>query len=309
MDKLDFQTEIVERLNISSNNNKLFHSYIFSGAKDSGQLEVAKHFAKLVLAKNDFDAESQIDNLSHANLFHIVSEKQNISKEQVLKMTTEINTTSLTGNSKVFIVSDAHKLSISAQNSLLKVIEEPEGSSFVIFIVENVYQLLPTIVSRSQIVKFKPLPFIHRYYEICDDYDDKLKLKYALYLDDNNFEELYADENFSNYLTIVGKYIKHYFQREDNTYLLEEYCYKNLKSKEEFRNLVNLLIINASSIIDYKEAVSDTIFDDRFLEIINDIEMEQLVELLNKLFKCYEMINSNVNVKLAFDKLTRKDVK
>ncbi len=309
MDKLDFQNEIVERLNISSNNGKLFHSYIFSGSKACGQEEVAKHFAKLVLAKNDFIAESQIDNLTHSNLFYIVSEKQNISKEQVLNMTSEINTTSLTGSDKVFIVNDAHKLSESAQNSLLKVIEEPKGNTYVIFIVENVYNLLPTIVSRSQIVKFKPLPFINKYYEICDEYEDKTKLKYALYLDDSNFENLYASEDFDNYIRVVREFMYKYFQKLDNTYLLEEYCYKYLKSKDEFKNLVNLLIINISTVINFKEAVSDTIFDDKFLEIINDMEMDLLVQLLNKLFVCYDMIDSNVNVKLAFDKLTRKDVR
>lgn len=306
MDKLDFQNEIVERFNISCANRKLFHSYIFSGGKNSGQLEVAKHVAKLLIANNDFEEEAQIDELAHPNLFYITTDKQNISKEQVISMTAEINTTSLTGNNKVFIVQDAHKLSVSAQNSLLKVIEEPEGNSYVIFIVENVYQLLTTIVSRSQIVKFKPLPFTQRFQEVSDEYDDLLKLKYAIYLSDTEYDSLYYDDLFENYLTVVNKYLNNYF-KNDSVYMLEEIMYKHFKNKDEYTNILNLLIINVSSMISYKERVEHELFDERLMELTNNCNITELSKLLNKLFECYEMVQSNVNARLAFDKISRRE--
>lgn len=308
MDKLSFQNEIVERLNISSANNKLVHSYIFSGRKESGQLEVAKHFAKIVIADNNSNFESLIDNFTHPNLFYISSEKQNISKEQVVEMTSEMNSTSLTGASKVFIVEDSNKLSVSAQNSLLKVIEEPQGNSYVIFLVENIYQMLPTIVSRSQIVKFKPLPFETIVEEISSQYDDKVRLKYALYLDDVNYDDLYNSDGFENYQNVVKNCFKIYFSNDDLQYLLEEHCYKFFNKKEEVKNLVNLLIINSSTIISYQENISSKVFDKAVLEIVSTHNSDILLEFLTRLFECYEMLDANVNVRLAFDKVFRKDV-
>ncbi len=303
MDKLTFQNEIKTRLDISYKQNKLFHSYIFSGAKNSGRLDMAKYLAKLVIEKDGH----LIDDLMHPNVFYVTTEKQNISKDQVLKINEEINTTSLTGNNKVFIIEDAHKLSISAQNSLLKVIEEPQGNSYIIFIVENVHQLLTTIVSRSQIVKFKPVPFELLYSDICEDYEDKLKLKYALYIDNANYQELYEDEEFGNYLEMVYNYLEGYFVKPDKIlYLLEEICYSKCKNKEKMLMFLNFLIINVSSLINYKNSVDPKLFDERLEGFSEQLNVKQLTQFLNNIFECYEMVNTNVNIKLAFDKLTER---
>ncbi|MEK6674065.1 MAG: DNA polymerase III subunit [Planctomycetota bacterium] len=62
------------------------------------------------------------------------------------------------GRAKVFILRDADTMSDQAQNALLKTLEEPPGSTVLILLVENLSALLPTTLSRSQIVRFDPLP-------------------------------------------------------------------------------------------------------------------------------------------------------
>jgi len=63
----------------------------------------------------------------------------------------------LSSKYKVAIVDDGEKLTEIAQNALLKTFEEPRGDSVIIFIVPNEEVLLPTIVSRAQVVRFGPL--------------------------------------------------------------------------------------------------------------------------------------------------------
>ncbi len=303
MNKLEFQNEIVNRIDVSCENNKVSHAYIFSGASFSGQIEVAKYLATKVLNATESEAIN-IDNMNHPNVFHIKTDKQNISKEQVLDMSYEMQTTSMSGESKIFIIEDAQKLSVSAQNSLLKVVEEPDGKSVVIFIVENLNQLLPTIVSRSQLIKFKPVPFDLAYEELVSKYDDDLKLKYALYLDNNNYEQLYDDEEFNNYIDVVYNYLTTYIEnRERLITLLEEICYSFCTSKAQMINFVNFLIVNVSSIINYKNSLG-TLFDDRLEPIISSISEDELLDLQNKLFNAYEMLQNNVNIKLTIDKLS-----
>ena len=62
------------------------------------------------------------------------------------------------GHTKVVIINDAEKMNLQAANSFLKTLEEPPSKTLIILIASNPYQLLPTIVSRCQGIKFYPLP-------------------------------------------------------------------------------------------------------------------------------------------------------
>jgi DNA polymerase-3 subunit delta' len=61
------------------------------------------------------------------------------------------------GRGKVFIIEQADLMSAAAQNSLLKTLEEPAGRTLVILITEQIGQILPTIRSRCQMVRFGQL--------------------------------------------------------------------------------------------------------------------------------------------------------
>lgn len=58
---------------------------------------------------------------------------------------------------KVVIIEDADELTTEAQNGLLKTLEEPRPDSILILIVEDEHRLLPTILSRAQVINFGPL--------------------------------------------------------------------------------------------------------------------------------------------------------
>tara|TARA_B100000470_G_scaffold68435_1_gene52233 strand:- start:158 stop:1327 length:1170 start_codon:yes stop_codon:yes gene_type:complete len=61
------------------------------------------------------------------------------------------------GNRRVVVIDDAHKMNSSAQNALLKTLEEPPQSSTLVLITPAPSSLLPTIRSRCQTLRFKPL--------------------------------------------------------------------------------------------------------------------------------------------------------
>jgi DNA polymerase-3 subunit delta' len=62
------------------------------------------------------------------------------------------------GRGKVFVVLEAELLSESAQNALLKTLEEPPPGVTIILICAQVAGLLPTTLSRCSLVNFVPLP-------------------------------------------------------------------------------------------------------------------------------------------------------
>ena len=55
---------------------------------------------------------------------------------------------------KIFIIRDAERLSVAAANALLKTLEEPPAGVVLILITQSVSQLLPTVVSRCQRIRF-----------------------------------------------------------------------------------------------------------------------------------------------------------
>lgn len=69
-----------------------------------------------------------------------------------------VSLTAVRGQSKVFIVREAERMTDAAQNALLKTLEEPPPRTFIILLTESLDQLLATTVSRSQLVPFRPLP-------------------------------------------------------------------------------------------------------------------------------------------------------
>ena len=62
------------------------------------------------------------------------------------------------GQTKIVILNDAENMNLQAANSFLKTLEEPPSKTLIILIASNPYQLLPTIVSRCQGIRFHPLP-------------------------------------------------------------------------------------------------------------------------------------------------------
>lgn len=64
----------------------------------------------------------------------------------------------LQGRGKVFIIEEAETMTRDAANSMLKTLEEPLGRTLIILLTDSPQSLLPTILSRTQIVRFAHLP-------------------------------------------------------------------------------------------------------------------------------------------------------
>ncbi len=62
------------------------------------------------------------------------------------------------GRAKVFIIREAERMTTAAQNALLKTLEEPPPATFLVLLVSAVDRLLPTTLSRCQVVRFDALP-------------------------------------------------------------------------------------------------------------------------------------------------------
>lgn len=77
--------------------------------------------------------------------------------DAVRELRSEMERRSMSGGWKTAIVDDAHRMTLEAQNALLKMLEEPPPRTLWVLVTGRRERLLPTILSRTQPVFFPPL--------------------------------------------------------------------------------------------------------------------------------------------------------
>lgn len=162
-DQIIGQYFIVKTLKYSIIHNNIAHAYIFSGTRGSGKTSIAKIFAKAV---NCIDFNNDVCNKCkncidiNSNLNIDIIELDAASNNGVNEIKDLIDTVKYSPSQskyKVYIIDEAHMLSTSAWNALLKTIEEPPQHVIFIFATTEFYKIPPTIVSRCQRYDFSKL--------------------------------------------------------------------------------------------------------------------------------------------------------
>ncbi|NLM12742.1 MAG: DNA polymerase III subunit delta [Epulopiscium sp.] len=144
---------------------KVSHSYIFDGISGIGKKTIALTFAKTLqcLKKeitpcNECSSCRAFDSGNHPDVFFISTDKKSLGVDEVRdNIQKDIETKPYKYRYKIYIVDQADKMTIQAQNALLKTIEEPPSYGIIMFISTNYKQFLPTILSRCSLVKLNPL--------------------------------------------------------------------------------------------------------------------------------------------------------
>jgi len=92
----------------------------------------------------------------HPDLALVIPDGNQIKIDQIREIQ-EFVSLRPTGKFKVVIIDQAGKMNLQAQNALLKVLEEPPPGTVFILVARSRGELLPTIISRCQVLEFKPL--------------------------------------------------------------------------------------------------------------------------------------------------------
>lgn len=93
----------------------------------------------------------------HPDVGLVVAPKRVLRVEQMRQIEKEANFRPFEGKARVFLIDEADKLNDASANALLKVLEEPPKTSYLILITARPAMLLPTILSRCQMIRFSPL--------------------------------------------------------------------------------------------------------------------------------------------------------
>lgn len=146
---------------------KVSHAYIFSGDKGTGKLTLADAFAMALQCTSETERPCgrchscrQAISGNHPDIIHIRHEKPNsIGVEDVREqLVGDVQIRPYNGNYKIYIISDAEKMTVQAQNAILKTIEEPPEYAVILLLATNEQVFLDTIRSRCVLLPLKPVP-------------------------------------------------------------------------------------------------------------------------------------------------------
>ncbi len=160
------QEQAVKILQNSLRDGRLAHAYLFSGIEGVGKTSCA---ISLTQALNCEEGGQDgcgrcptCQRIIHLNFpdFRKIEPggpARTIKIEAIRSLRREIHVEPVEGNYKVFLVTDADRMNEESSNALLKVLEEPPEESILILSTSYPHLLLPTVLSRCQLICFRRL--------------------------------------------------------------------------------------------------------------------------------------------------------
>lgn len=146
---------------------KVSHAYIISGEKGTGKKTLASAFAMTLQCTDEQERPcgkchscKQAASGNHPDIIYLRHEKPtSIGVEDVRgQLSGDIQIRPYNGKYKIYIIEDAEKMTVQAQNAILKTIEDPPEYAVILLLTANEQVLLDTIRSRCVVLNLKPVP-------------------------------------------------------------------------------------------------------------------------------------------------------
>jgi DNA polymerase-3 subunit delta' len=143
---------------------RLSHAYLFVGLDGIGKCLVARAMAWALLCEDTFRRPClrcskclKVRSGNHPDLIIMEPDKRQIRITQIREMQAKLIHGPSEGPLRVVIINEAHSMNPHAANAMLKVLEEPPPANIFILVCISLDSMLPTIVSRCQVIHFSPL--------------------------------------------------------------------------------------------------------------------------------------------------------
>lgn len=300
-------------------NHTLSHAYLLVGNPGTPLYEVAQYLAKSILcddpsplACNNCITCMRIDSDNYPDIIKLDGSKAIIKKEDVLNIENRFEKTAFeTKGIMIYIVNQVENMRVEAVNSMLKFLEEPESEIYAFLTTNNVNNILPTIVSRCQVLPLISMPrdkVIRDAQGLLVEQDDAELLSY-FYNDGELIYDFLMDEEESDNYKEAKKALNGLLDvmssgnRKDVVYYSQTNIVPLIKTKEELRFFVDLLSQVYEDVLNVQ--LNREISLKFYEEILRDLstKLPHVQSSLVEILKTRNVINLNVNIGLLIDHL------
>jgi DNA polymerase-3 subunit delta' len=161
------QETVARRLSAMIARDRLAHALLFLGPAGVGKMSAARLLAQIVMctsrekgsaaACDVCPACTKVREQLHADVQVVSTDEARLKVDEIRVATRGLQLRPMEGVAKMLIIDGADKMTIEAQNALLKTLEEPPGTAHIVLVSAKPSILLPTVLSRCQRVPFRPI--------------------------------------------------------------------------------------------------------------------------------------------------------
>lgn len=311
--------KIVENLISLTSSGKAGHAYIFSGPEGVGKKRTASAFASALLCsdfKEDSCGKCKNCHLTFGNAhpdFKIVDysadkdgkTRASIPVDAMREFKNEVYLKPFLSERKIYILENCEKLTVEAQNALLKIFEEPPTYVTVILICNNLSKILSTIISRAVLINFSYLSsenveiFLEKYYNETEN--KKIHARIC----GGSISRLIANIENPESLNFRNKVLDAFSElclstRPTAVNSLLSVFFDNKEKKNEIIEILSMIIFDCAL---YKTGNKSAIINTDRTDVITDISRNISIGAIHKaeevISKLNRLLLSNVNYKLA----------
>ena len=144
--------------------DRLAHAYLFSGPEGVGKATVARAMAAGLLCTDSSALAPcghcpgcrQFASGNHPDFLHIRPAGASIKISEIRAIKKQLAFSPFAGGKRIILVEEAQTMRREAGNSLLKMLEEPPPDNLFLLVAADAEPVLPTILSRCQVIAFAP---------------------------------------------------------------------------------------------------------------------------------------------------------
>ena len=286
---------------------RLSHAYLLLTPDGENLTEYLKIFARLLACDEDdpcFECRAckLIGENSFTDVILYPKDGATVSAEQVNELIGESYVKPLEGNKKIFIITNAQSMNASAQNKLLKTLEEPPRGVHIIMGATSEYPLLSTIKSRVKKLEIPSFSNQKLFAALKGEYPDDRRLSSAIACGDGTVGQAqlnYADESLKEITALCQEVI---VDMSSSSEVLK-YSSKITASKCDINKFLSVLELLYRDLLVYTEGERALVSNSSFVRIkeAKGYKIGSIINALEKINQAAERKKFNANTTMFIE--------
>ena len=313
------QKQIVDHFQNALESGKISHAYIINGERSSGKEFIARIFAMALQCEaegiepcNECHSCKQASSGNNPDIIKVTHDKPaTVGVEDIRNgVNNDVVIKPYSSKWKIYIINEAEKMTVQAQNALLKTLEEPPAYAVILLLTSNPEALLPTIQSRCVVLNMKPVADdIVKNYLMKELHIPDYKADVCTVFARGNLgkaKALAASEEFDNIKTEAVSLLK-YIRDMEITDIMS--AIKKINDyKIDINDYLDILSVWYRDVLLFKATndVNHLIFKDEIQyikKVSNQSAYEGIEIILDALEKAKARLRANVNFELTMELL------
>ena len=318
----ELQPVVLRMIRNSLIKQRVAHAYLFEGLRGTGKKDIGLLLTKALFCESLIDGYKpcetchncrRINSGNHPDVHLVEPDGLSIKVEQIRNLQAEFSKKGVESAKKVYLIVHADKMSISASNSLLKFLEEPSTQTVAFLLTEQPQRMLPTIVSRCQILTFQPLSPNVMVKQLIENGVQPGKAPLLAQLTNNLEEalELNVDEWFAQAQKIVVKLYEVLKKGSlEAMVMLQSDWFQHFKEKEQIHRGLDLLLLIFKDLLyiqlDKEEQIVFKGESERLKQFALTTSRRRLTDTMSAILEAKRKLDANMNPQLMMEQLVLK---